>query len=81
VPVRRGSRRWAVRVAAEPVPGRVHRAAEAPPVARVRVRPGREPDLELPGRVPEDLELPGRVRLSAEPVPAGGPTLRAPSPR
>jgi hypothetical protein len=62
------------------VPGRVQRAAEAPPVARVRVRPGREPDLELPGREP-DLELPGRVRLWAEPGPAGGLTLRAPSPR
>jgi hypothetical protein len=72
------------------VPGRVQRAAEAPPVARVRVRPGRErpgrePDLELPGRErpgrEPDLELPGRVRLRAEPVPAGGLTLRAPSPR
>src|ERR1700757_2906873 len=45
-------------------------AAEAPLVARVarvprvRVRPVREPDLELPGR----------VRVPAEPVPAGGPT-------
>src|ERR1700761_2704438 len=64
-------RRWVVRVAAEPVPGRVQRAAEAPLVARVarvarlRVRPVREPDLELPGR----------VRVPAEPVPAGGPTL------
>src|ERR1700761_4510600 len=56
-------RRWVVRVAAEPVPGR-----------------GREPALELPGREP-DLELPGRARVPAEPVPAGGPTLRAPSPR
>ena len=67
------------------MPGRVQRAAEAPPVARVRVRPGRErpgrePDLELPGPEP-DLELPGRVRLWAEPGPAGGLTLRAPSPR
>jgi hypothetical protein len=83
-------RRWVVRVAAEPVPGRVQRAAGAPPVAPVaRVRPGREPDPELPGREPDlelpgrepDLELPGRVRLRAEPVPAGGLTLRAPSPR
>src|ERR1700761_3069170 len=74
-------RRWVVRVAAEPVPGRVQRAAGAPPGAPVaRERPGREPDLELPGREP-DLELPGRARVPAEPVPAGGPTLRAPSPR
>ena len=90
-------RRWVVRVAAEAVPGRVQRAAEAPPVARVqraaeappvarvrvrpgRAHPGREPDLELPGREP-DLELQGRVRLWAEPGPAGGLTLRAPSPR
>ena len=66
---------------------RVLRAAEGPPVALVR--PAREPDPEPPGldRDPEppgldrELELPGRVPVPAQPVPAGAPTLRAPSHR
>jgi hypothetical protein len=66
------------------VPVQVLRAAEGPPVARVpvRVRPAREPDPELRGRDPE-LELPGRVQVPAQPVPLpmGGPIRPAPWPR
>jgi hypothetical protein len=73
-------------VAAVPVRVQVLRAPEGLPAARVarvaRVRPGQEPepDREPPGR-DRELELPGRVRVPAPPVPAGAPTLRAPSPR
>jgi hypothetical protein len=64
------------------VPVQVPRAAEGPPVALARVRPGQEPepDLEPPGRDREPA-LPGRVPVPAQPVPAGAPTLRAPSQR
>ena len=62
------------------VPVQVLRAAQGPPVARVRVRPAREPDPEPPEQ-DRELELPGRVRVPAQPVPAVAPTLRAPSPR